>query len=131
MLANLERLFGIIRAEDGQSLPGLSRLARWLHEQMSNSLKEEQATLSPGSNAVQIMTVHAAKGLEFPVVAVMKMERKVDRRSNARLLVSNVGEPLLPRDAEFVAQPKPGTMAVKVRHPRRPRETYTPRLFKA
>jgi ATP-dependent helicase/nuclease subunit A len=131
MLANLDRLFGLVRAEDGQSAPGLARLARWLHEQMGNSLKEEQAPLSPGSNAVQIMTVHAAKGLEFPVVAVLKMERQVDRRSNARLLVKNVGERLLQRDAGFIAEPKPGTVAVKVRHPRRPRETYAPRLFKA
>ena len=123
MLANLDRLFDLIRAEERQFAPGLARLARWLRQHMDDSLKEEQAGLAPGTDAVQIMTVHAAKGLEFPVVAVMKMERKVDRHSYARLLVKNAGDHLLPDDASFLAEPKPGTVAVKVRHPRRPRET--------
>jgi len=130
MLANLDRLFGLVRAEDMESAPGLSRLARWLSEEMDNALKEEQATLPPGSNAVQIMTVHAAKGLEFPVVAVMKMEREVDRRPNSRLLVKSESEGSLRGDAGLITEPKRGTVAVKVRHPRRPREMYTPRLLK-
>jgi ATP-dependent helicase/nuclease subunit A len=131
MLANLARLFESIRAEEARSAPGLTRLARWLRDQMNDSLKEEQATLSPQDDAVQIMTVHAAKGLEFPVVAVMKMERMVDRRAPLRLLVKNAGERLLPRDTALFAEPRTGTVAVRVRHPRRPRETYTPRLFNA
>ncbi|HLJ96003.1 MAG TPA: UvrD-helicase domain-containing protein [Gemmataceae bacterium] len=131
MLANLDRLFALIRTQDVQSAPGLSRLARWLDDQMNNSLKEEQATLLPGSNAVQIMTVHAAKGLEFPVVAVMKLERRVDRPSNSRLLVKNGRERLLPQDAQSIPEPKAGTVAVVVRNPRRPREPYTPRLLRA
>src|SRR5439155_12291193 len=130
MLANLERLFDLVRAEEARSTPGLARLARWLCDQMNDSLREEQAGLTIGGDAVQIMTVHAAKGLEFPVVAVMKMERKVDQPARARLLVKNAGERLLAGDADL-GDPRPGTVAVKVRHPRRPRETYTPRLFAA
>jgi ATP-dependent helicase/nuclease subunit A len=129
MLANLSRLFDLIRAEEGRSAPGLARLARWLRAQMNDFLKEEQATLAPEDDAVQIMTVHAAKGLEFPVVAVMKMERQVDRGSHGRLLVKNAHERLLPGDATLFSEPRVGTVAVKVRHPRRPRETYTPCLF--
>jgi ATP-dependent helicase/nuclease subunit A len=131
ILANLERVFDCIRAEEQRAAPGLARLARWLRAQMDDSLKEEQATLAPGSDAIQIMTVHAAKGLEFPVVAIMKMDRMVGRCSFARLLVKNAGERLLKRDAAFLQEPRPGTVVVKVRHPRRPRETYTPCLFSA
>jgi ATP-dependent helicase/nuclease subunit A len=131
MLANLERLFDRIRVEERQSVPGLARLARWLRQHMEDSLKEEQAGLAPGTDAVQIMTVHAAKGLEFPVVAVMKMERKVDRHSYARLLVKNAGDRLLPGDEGLLAEPPPGTVVIKVRHPRRPREIYAPCLFRA
>jgi ATP-dependent helicase/nuclease subunit A len=131
LLANLERLFDLIRAEETQSAAGLARLARWLRQHMDDSLKEEQATVAPGTDAVQIMTVHAAKGLEFPVVAIMKMERKVDRYSHPRLLVRNAGDRLLPCHPTRLTQPRPGTVAVKVRHPRRPRETYAPCLFKA
>jgi ATP-dependent exoDNAse (exonuclease V) beta subunit len=61
----------------------------------------------------------------------MKMERAVDRRTNARLLVKNAGERLLPRDTAVFGEPRTGTVAVKIRHPRRPREIYTPRLFAA
>jgi ATP-dependent exoDNAse (exonuclease V) beta subunit len=131
MLANLSRLFDLIRREEGRFAPGLARLARWLRDQMNDSLKEEQATLAPEGDAVQIMTVHAAKGLEFPVVAVMKMERQVARRSSARLLVKNRHEPLLHRHAAHLPEPSPGTVAVKVRHPRRPRELYTSCLLRA
>lgn len=130
-LANLSRLFDLIRTEEGRSAPGLARLARWLRDQMNDSLKEEQATLAPEGDAVQIMTVHAAKGLEFPVVAVMKMERQVKRHSAARLLVKNAHERLLQGDAGLVAEPRAGTVAVKIRHPRRPREPYKPYLFRA
>src|SRR5262249_6326206 len=131
MLANLARLFERIRAEEARSAPGLTRLARRLRDRMNDSLKEEQATLSPQDDAVQIMTVHAAKGLEFPVVAVMKLERAVDRRPRARLLLKNAGERLLPRDTALFAEPTTGTVTVKVRHPRRRREIYMPRLFGA
>lgn len=130
MLANLERLFDLIRAEEGRSAPGLAGLARWLRERMNDSLREEQAGLALGGDAIQIMTVHAAKGLEFPVVAVMKMERTVDQRSRARLLVKNAGERLLRCDAAL-GEPRTGTVAVRIRHPRRPREIYTSRLFAA
>src|SRR5262249_443620 len=40
MLANLARLFDLIRAEEARSAPGLTRLARWLRAQMNDSLKE-------------------------------------------------------------------------------------------
>src|SRR5262249_35879918 len=130
MLANLERLFDLVRAEEARSASGLARLARWLSDQMNDSLREEQAGLAPGGDAVQIMTVHAAKGLEFPVVAVMKMERKVDQLARSRLLVSHASQRLLPCDGGL-DQPAPGTVAVKIRHPSRPREVYTPRLLAA
>src|SRR5207245_7236770 len=109
-----------LRAEEQRAAPGLARLARWLREQMEDSLKEEQATLPPGSDAVQIMTVHAAKGLEFPVVAIMKMDRIVGRRSFARLLVKKAGERLLKSDAVLLHEPNPGQVVVRVRHPQRP-----------
>jgi ATP-dependent exoDNAse (exonuclease V) beta subunit len=131
MLANLRRLFERIRAEEDRSAPGLSRLARWLRAQVDDSEKEEQATLAPGQDAVQIMTVHAAKGLEFPVVAVMKMERQLGRSRYSRLLVKSERDLLVPPDEEEIPDVRPGTLAVVVRHPQRPRETYTPRLLKA
>lgn len=131
MLANLQRLFEHIRGEESGSSPGLGRLARWMRDQVDDSLKEEQAVLAAAQDAVQIMTVHAAKGLEFPVVAVMKMERHVGRSRSPRLLVKSEWDQLLKEDEKDFLSIRPGTLAVTVRHPHRPRETYTPRLLKA
>jgi ATP-dependent helicase/nuclease subunit A len=131
ILANLRRLFDLIRAEETRSTPGLSRLARWLRDQVDDSLKEEQAVLAVGQDAIQIMTVHAAKGLEFPVVAVLKMERQVDRSRNPRLLVMSESDRLLENDEKDFPSVRPGTLSLTVRHPQRPRETYTPRLLQA
>lgn len=130
MLANLGRLFDIIRAEEARSAPGLARLTRKLRRQMDDSFKEEQASLAVGADALQVMTVHAAKGLEFPVVAVLKMERRADRASYARLMVVGEADVPLKEDALELSEPRPGTVAVCVRHPRKPRETYKPRLLK-
>ncbi len=131
ILANLARLFDIIRAEEARTAPGLARLTRKLRRQMDEAFQEEQATLAPGQDAVQVMTVHAAKGLEFPVVAVLKLERRADRGAYPRLMVVGPTDLLLKEDTPELPEPRPGTVAVAVRHPRRPREMYAPRLLKA
>ncbi|HEV3204495.1 MAG TPA: UvrD-helicase domain-containing protein [Gemmataceae bacterium] len=131
ILGNLTRLFELIRAEEEQSGPGLARLTRLLRQQVDNSLKEAQASLALGPNAIQIMTVHAAKGLEFPLVAVMKMERKADSGSYPPLMVVSESDVLLAEDAKTLGRPNPGTVSVRIRHPKRPRELYTPTLLRA
>jgi ATP-dependent helicase/nuclease subunit A len=131
ILANLDQLFDIIRAEEEGEAPGLARLSRRLRARMEDAPTEEQASLSADRDAVQVMTVHAAKGLEFPVVAVLKMDRKVDRASTSRLMVKTEWDALLADDAERILHCRAGTIAVSVRHPDRPRETYTPQLLKA
>ncbi len=131
ILVNLDRLFDSIRTEEGRSAPGLARLARWMRDQVDESYKEEQATLSAGKDAVQIMTVHAAKGLEFPVVAVMKMERRAAGGRAKSLYVKNERDNLLAEDANQMGRVLPGTLAVAIRHPQRPRESYSSRLLKA
>jgi len=61
ILANLRRLFERIRAEESRSAPGMARLARWMRAQVDDALRDEQAVLAAGQDAVQIMTVHAAR----------------------------------------------------------------------
>ncbi|GIW78887.1 MAG: hypothetical protein KatS3mg105_0694 [Gemmatales bacterium] len=119
-IANLEKLFDTIRGEEFRSFPDLTRLARRLAYLRDNAFQEEQATPVRQPDAVQIMTVHAAKGLEFPVVAVMKMEREIKPR-NANVLVKNAWDDLLPADKNQFGTIREGTVTVKVRHPRTPR----------
>lgn len=131
MLANLRLLFQHIREQETSAAVGMVRLARWLRDQVDDSHREEQATPSPDQDAVRIMTVHAAKGLEFPVVAVMKMERKASWSTGARLLVKNPLDRLLPEHRDEFSDVASGSLAVSVRHPDKPRELYTPRLLRA
>jgi ATP-dependent helicase/nuclease subunit A len=131
ILANLARLFDQIRGEEERDVPGLARLARRLRARIDDAPNEEQASLAADQDAVQVMTVHAAKGLEFPIVAVLKMDRAVTRASTDRLMVKTEWDVLLPDDAAQIPHCRSGTVALSVRHPCRPRETYTPRLLEA
>jgi ATP-dependent exoDNAse (exonuclease V) beta subunit len=70
-VANLERLLDEVRARDAR---GLSRAAttRWLGERVlvATGLEGQAQILSEQDDVVRIMTIHQAKGLEFPVVIV-------------------------------------------------------------
>lgn len=132
MLANLERLFDHIRALEVRSAPDINRLARHLHVLRDEVENEQQATLARDTDAVQIMTVHAAKGLEFPVVAVLKMERRAARGGRAALMVKSPWDGVLAVDSAAFGDIAGGTIAVSVRHPQRPRgDLYKPQLLRA
>jgi len=60
-------LAGAGAAEAG-TLPGL---VRYLEEQQQAAAEEESGLMGEGGGAVTIMTIHSAKGLEFPVVALL------------------------------------------------------------
>ncbi len=115
ILANLRQFFDIVRAEEARSAPGLGHLARRLRLHVEDFEKEGQANLSSGEDAVQIMTVHAAKGLEFPVVAVLKMESAVQRPGGPNLMV---------QEEEHETE-EAGTIFVSVRHPSHPLRSFT------
>jgi ATP-dependent helicase/nuclease subunit A len=131
VLANLRLLFDRIHGREEASPTVLAGLSRWLRQHMGEFFREEQAALPSNRNAVQIMTVHAAKGLEFPVVAVMKMDRQVNAGGRAWLMVQTKWDRLLAEDEGRFPFHREGSLAVRIRHPRRPRERYTPVFLKA
>jgi ATP-dependent helicase/nuclease subunit A len=131
IFANLGKLFDTIRDLEARTPLGLTSLAYRLRDLVDEAEKEEQASVDPAADAVHIMTVHAAKGLEFPVVAVMKLDRRAVRPVAQRLRVLSPHDALLPVDREEVSRVVRGSLAVAVRHPRRPREMYVPRLLRA
>jgi ATP-dependent helicase/nuclease subunit A len=70
-LANLWKLQDLARAFDGSGLFGLAEFIARLSELVTNQPREEQAATQPeNADVVKIMSIHQAKGLEFPVVFV-------------------------------------------------------------
>lgn len=69
-VANLEKL--ILKAQEfhGRGLASLADLAERIDELMALAAREGEASLTAGGRGVRVMTVHAAKGLEAPIVAV-------------------------------------------------------------
>lgn len=66
---------------------------RYLERREEYSTREAQgATTASGTSAVRIMTVHAAKGLEFPVVVVPDLGRGVRVAADGRFLVGPVSQ---------------------------------------
>jgi ATP-dependent helicase/nuclease subunit A len=70
-LANLWKLQEMARAFDRSGLFGLAEFIARLGDLVSRQPREEQAATQPESaDVVRLMTIHQAKGLEFPVVFV-------------------------------------------------------------
>jgi ATP-dependent helicase/nuclease subunit A len=70
-LANLWKLLDLARTFDRSGLFGLAEFIERLGDLVQNQAREEQAaTLPEASNVVRLMTIHQAKGLEFPIVIV-------------------------------------------------------------
>jgi DNA helicase-2/ATP-dependent DNA helicase PcrA len=66
---NIHELFGVIQEfDEAHEEPTLGDLLEWI------SLRSELDTLAEGDRAVTLMTLHTAKGLEYPVVFIMGME---------------------------------------------------------
>ncbi|WP_102510318.1 ATP-dependent DNA helicase [Sanguibacter massiliensis] len=86
---------------DGSDLPTLGAFLTWLDATASANERIDGALTDPDPDAVQIVTVHAAKGLEWDVVAVAGL---TDGKfpSTATQVLGKAGEPQAPTDSAWL-----------------------------
>ena len=74
--ANYEKLLAIAREFDKSDFAELSGFIKRLNLLIEEEDRESQAVVDPSEDVVQVMTIHAAKGLEFPVVILPYLSRR-------------------------------------------------------
>jgi ATP-dependent helicase/nuclease subunit A len=74
--ANLMKLADRARAFSASGAGGLRGFAQWLTRQRASSDEAEANVAEETDDVVRVMTVHASKGLEFPIVAVANLGTK-------------------------------------------------------
>ena len=100
-LANLRKLIDMARGFDQAGLFSLADFARHLQEAVTEEPRESLAATHPeSSNVVRVMTIHQSKGLEFPVVVLADMNRKVQGDRETALLDERLG-PLVELPKKF------------------------------
>jgi len=73
---NIEKLLDIARTFEGAGFQTLNDFVTYLDLLIEIEERESEAQINlEGMDAVRLMTIHAAKGLEFPVVIVPELDR--------------------------------------------------------
>jgi ATP-dependent helicase/nuclease subunit A len=82
-LANARKLVRIARSFDEQGGFSLADFVARLREDLNNPPHEEQAaTTEEDSPTIRLMSIHQAKGLEFPIVVIPDLNRKPNPRDS-------------------------------------------------
>ncbi|MFV2067241.1 MAG: UvrD-helicase domain-containing protein, partial [Pirellulales bacterium] len=96
-LANLQKLIDMARTFDRAGSFELSDLVVQLSQFVASQPKEALAATTPETeNVVRLMTIHQAKGLEFPVTVIPDLARASHSQSPPVVLSSELGPLLAP-----------------------------------
>ena len=89
-LANFEKLIQVTRNFFKQGFRNVFDYLKYLQEAMADSAEEGQAQVSFDDDAVKIMTIHQAKGLEFKAVFIFECHKEgVDVQVKAKAMEIN------------------------------------------
>lgn len=74
---NIHKLLNIAREFEGKGFTNLFDFVERLKALIEQEVREGQARVSKDSKAVNILTIHSAKGLEFPVVFIPFLHKSI------------------------------------------------------
>lgn len=126
--ANLRKLCEIARTRESTGCYGFDAFACDLRRAVQDAPKEEDAALPvAGEDAVTVMTVHASKGLEFPVVVLPFAGTESGGRKNGTVFEEGLG---LATKIVGKNGPEDAPVSLLIRHRRSQKEAAeTRRLF--
>jgi ATP-dependent helicase/nuclease subunit A len=74
-LANVQRLFTLAERFERSGTHLIRDFVRYVEEFEAIGSRESEGQIDEAANAVRLMTIHQAKGLEFPVVIIPELQR--------------------------------------------------------
>ncbi|MDR1730541.1 MAG: UvrD-helicase domain-containing protein [Synergistaceae bacterium] len=87
VVSNVTKAISMAAGYESGVSPSLAGCTQWLDTALRNAQTSEEAPwMDPDADAVHVLTIHSSKGLEFPVVAVMAMDRGVGGKGNSATL---------------------------------------------
>ncbi|MGD9898130.1 MAG: UvrD-helicase domain-containing protein [Calditrichaceae bacterium] len=90
--ANLEKVINLANAFDSGGLGGFQDFMSSVEDLIDREIKEAEAQVTlEDRGTVKIMTIHASKGLQFPVVFAPYLNQEQKNRRSSMLIDTNLG----------------------------------------
>jgi ATP-dependent helicase/nuclease subunit A len=106
LLANIQKVTDLARQYESSGFLSLNDFANLLHNFINRETQEGEAWIDTAQQkAVTVMTIHQAKGLEFPVIFVPFLEQKIKRTGNAGIYIDEkfgIGAPIRRNQSHFL-----------------------------
>lgn len=116
-LGNLRKLVDHARNLDRAGVFGLSDFVTQLTDNLAREPREAQAaTHAEDANVIRLMTIHQAKGLEFPVVVVADLDRKPNSQLPPAVVHEDLGPLVRASAGEDDEERDSGHKLYKVQH---------------
>ncbi len=87
--ANLSALAQRAQQYENSGFKGLPRFISMIDKVIANQNDLGVVTVTPPKNAVTLMTIHSSKGLEFPYVFILNIERQFNTTDQSNALILN------------------------------------------